>query len=64
MPDWWRKLSPKERTMVHRIMGKGWKPSGGADDALVRTYVETRRRIREIERRAIKKLRSRRNDGG
>ena len=50
--------------MVHRILGKGWKPSGGTDDALARSYLETRRRIREIERRALKKLRNRRNDRG
>lgn len=57
LPDWWKKLSPKDRATLQRIMGKRWRPSDNAMGDVARAFAETRSRIREIERRALKKLR-------
>ena len=57
LPEWWKKLSLKDRATLQRIMGKSWRPSDSAKSDVARAFVETRRRIREIEQRALKKLR-------
>jgi DNA-directed RNA polymerase sigma subunit (sigma70/sigma32) len=57
LPEWWKKLSAKDRATLQRIMGKTWKPSNTAKGDVARAFAKTRSRIREIERRALKKLR-------
>lgn len=56
LPDWWKKLSPEQQASVRRALGKDedWQP---IHDAAAQQYEETRERIREIERRALEKLR-------
>jgi DNA-directed RNA polymerase sigma subunit (sigma70/sigma32) len=43
-------------------MGESWKPSDKPEDDVARLFAETRGRIREIEQRALKKLRGDDND--
>jgi DNA-directed RNA polymerase sigma subunit (sigma70/sigma32) len=57
MPEWWSRLSPEDRATLRQIMGENWKPSASLEDDVARMYAETRNRIREIEQRALKKLR-------
>jgi len=57
LPDWWNKLSLEDRAALQRIMGESWKPSDKPEDEVARAFAETRGRIREIEQRALKKLR-------
>jgi DNA-directed RNA polymerase sigma subunit (sigma70/sigma32) len=56
-PEWWQRLTEEERAMFQRIMGKDWKPSGSREEETERAFLLTRDRIRDIERRALKKLR-------
>jgi DNA-directed RNA polymerase sigma subunit (sigma70/sigma32) len=63
LPEWWSRLSPEDRATLQRIMGENWKPSGKAEDDIARVFAETRSRIREIEQRALKKLRGDDDDG-
>jgi DNA-directed RNA polymerase sigma subunit (sigma70/sigma32) len=56
LPEWWKQLNPDEQAFFRRIMGKNWRPSRGAED-VGRMLDVTRERIRQIEERALKKLR-------
>ena len=56
LPEWWKQLSPQEQAFFRRIMGKDWRPSQAAKE-VGRMFDVTRERIRQIEERALKKLR-------
>jgi DNA-directed RNA polymerase sigma subunit (sigma70/sigma32) len=56
-PEWWKRLTDEERAMFQRIMGKDWKPTGSFEEETERAFLKTRDRIRNIERRALNKLR-------
>lgn len=56
LPDWWKHLSAEEQAKLRRIMGPDWKPGAPIED-LGRAFDVTRERIRQIEERALKKLR-------
>lgn len=56
LPEWWKKLSAEEQASLRRIMGEGWQPSGSVEE-VGRAFDVTRERIRQIEERALKKLR-------
>jgi DNA-directed RNA polymerase sigma subunit (sigma70/sigma32) len=57
LPEWWRRLSPEDRAALQQIMGENWQPSGKPEEDIARVFAETQKRIREIEQRAMKKLR-------
>ena len=56
LPEWWKKLTAEEQAALRRVMGKDWQPSGAIED-VGRAFDITRERIRQIEERALKKLR-------
>jgi len=56
LPEWWKKLTAEEQAALRRVMGKEWQPSDEIED-VGRTFDITRERIRQIEERALKKLR-------
>jgi len=56
-PEWWKRLSEEERAGFHRIFGEDWKPTGTLEEEMARAFLLTRDRIRDIERRALRKLR-------
>jgi DNA-directed RNA polymerase sigma subunit (sigma70/sigma32) len=56
-PEWWKRLTPEDQAFLRRIMGESWRPSGKAEQDVVRAFAETRRRIQDIEQRALRKLR-------
>jgi DNA-directed RNA polymerase sigma subunit (sigma70/sigma32) len=56
LPEWWKKLTAEEQATLRRIMGKDWKPGATMED-VGRAFDVTRERIRQIEERALKKLR-------
>jgi DNA-directed RNA polymerase sigma subunit (sigma70/sigma32) len=56
-PEWWKRLSEEERASFRRIMGENWQPSGTFEEETERAFLLTRDRIRDIERRALKKVR-------
>jgi len=62
LPEWWRQLSAEDQAFLQRIMGAGWKPSRATEE-VGRAFDITRERIRQIEQRALRKLRGRDNDG-
>jgi DNA-directed RNA polymerase sigma subunit (sigma70/sigma32) len=55
--EWWNRLTPEQQASVRRALGKDedWYPS--STDTVERQFDETRRRIREIEQRALAKYR-------
>jgi DNA-directed RNA polymerase sigma subunit (sigma70/sigma32) len=55
-PDWWKGLSDEDRAFVQRLFGSQWRPDG-TEDEIWKQFEETRKRIREIEKRALSKLR-------
>ena len=55
LPEWWKKLSADEQAALRRVMGEDWQP--GAIEDVGRAFDITRERIRQIEERALKKLR-------
>jgi DNA-directed RNA polymerase sigma subunit (sigma70/sigma32) len=57
LPEWWKRLTPEEQASLRRILGENWQPSEKAEEDIARAFEETHRRIRDIERRALKKLR-------
>ena len=61
LPEWWRQLSAEEQAFFRRIMGKEWRPGRTIED-VGKAFDITRERIRQIEERALKKLRGRGND--
>ena len=52
---WWARLTSEEQASVRRVLGKDWSPSVSSDE-VAQMFDETRRRIREIEKRALGKL--------
>ena len=61
LPDWWKQLTPEDQAFFRRIMGPNWRPSRDIED-VGRAFDITRERIRQIEERALKKLRRRGGD--
>ena len=61
LPEWWNRLSAEDRATVQRIMREKWRPTGKTEDDIAEMFAKTRIRIREIEQRALRKLRG--NDG-
>ncbi len=61
LPEWWKQLSAEEQAFFRRIMGNNWRPGRTIED-VGRAFDLTRERIRQIEERALKKLRGRGND--
>ena len=57
--EWWARLTSEQQASVRRVLGKDWHPSLSSDE-VAQMFDETRRRIREIEKRALGKL----GDGG
>lgn len=55
--EWWDGLTPEQQASVRRALGKDedWYPS--SSNSVGQQFDETRRRIREIERRALAKHR-------
>ena len=62
LPDWWKRLSADEQAALRRVMGEDWRPS--RKEEVERAFDLTRERIRQIEQRALKKLRGRGGDDG
>jgi DNA-directed RNA polymerase sigma subunit (sigma70/sigma32) len=60
VPEWWKRLNAEEQAFLRRIMGKDWQPS--RREEVERAFDLTRERIRQIEQRALKKLRGRGGD--
>ena len=60
LPDWWKQLSADEQAALRRVMGEDWRPS--RKEEVERAFDLTRERIRQIEQRALKKLRGRGGD--
>jgi DNA-directed RNA polymerase sigma subunit (sigma70/sigma32) len=60
LPEWWKRLSPEEQAALRRVMGENWRPSH--KEEIQRAFDLTRERIRQIEQRALRKLRD--SDGG
>jgi DNA-directed RNA polymerase sigma subunit (sigma70/sigma32) len=60
-PEWWRRLPEDEKVILRRVLGENWRPSENAEKDVARAFDVTRQRIREIEQRALQKLR--RDDG-
>lgn len=56
LPEWWKQLNPDEQVFLRRLMGENWRP-GRAAEEVGRMFDVTRERIRQIEERALKKLR-------
>ena len=57
LPEWWKRLSAEDRATLQRIMGENWRPSGKDEHDVAQMFAQTRTRIREIEERALRKLR-------
>jgi DNA-directed RNA polymerase sigma subunit (sigma70/sigma32) len=55
-PEWWKGLSTEDRAFVQRLFGSEWRPDG-PEYEIARQFDETTKRIREIEKRALSKLR-------
>lgn len=55
-PQWWLDLSPEQRESILRLTGPNWFPNQEIEE-IGRQFDETRRRIREIEERALRRLR-------
>ncbi len=55
--EWWNRLTLEQQASVRRALGKDedWYPNSA--NTVGRQFDETRRRIREIEKRALEKLR-------
>jgi DNA-directed RNA polymerase sigma subunit (sigma70/sigma32) len=60
LPEWWKQLSPDEQAALRRVMGENWRPS--RKEEVERRFDLTRERIRQIEERALRKLRGRGDD--
>jgi DNA-directed RNA polymerase sigma subunit (sigma70/sigma32) len=56
LPEWWKRLGPEEQARLRQIMGADWTPGATMED-VGRQFDITRERIRQIEERALKKLR-------
>ena len=56
-PEWWRRLTPEQQAFIRQLTGSDWRPNPTLEE-VGRLFDETRRRIREIEERALKKLRN------
>ena len=56
LPEWWQRLTPDEQASLRRIMGDNWQPSEDIEK-VGREFDIVRERIRQIEQRALKKLR-------
>ena len=54
--EWWKSLTPEQQASFRRVLGKDkdWFPNSSTDEEP--QFDETRRRIREIERRALAKI--------
>lgn len=55
-PEWWKGLSDEDRAFIQRLFGSEWCPDG-TEDEIWKQFEEARKRIREIEKRALSKLR-------
>jgi DNA-directed RNA polymerase sigma subunit (sigma70/sigma32) len=56
-PEWWKRLSPEQRAFIRKLTGSQDGHPNPSLEEVGRAFDETRRRIREIEDRALRKLR-------
>ena len=62
-PEWWNQLTPQEQEFIRLLTGSGadGRPNPSLEE-VGRAFDETRKRIREIEQRALSKLRGKGGD--
>ena len=61
LPEWWKKLSAEEQAVFRDALGEDWRPSEMVSD-VARAFDITRERIRQIEKRALEKLKGKGDD--
>ena len=54
-PQWWRELSDEQQAFILRLTGSNQFPNPSLEE-VGRLFDETRKRIREIEERALSRL--------
>ena len=61
-PEWWKRLTPEQQAFIRQLTGSTDGSPNPSLEEVGRAFDDVRQRIREIEERALKKLRGRGDD--